>query len=99
MRYEELDEVVLNKDLPERGLRKGDLGVVVQREMHATMALPSAPRIFRLRAGGRGLFFSDERATSARADAGAGVCRPAVSGSSCGGWNGLHELAVPARRS
>jgi len=30
VRYEELDEVVLNKDLPEHGLRKGDLGVVVQ---------------------------------------------------------------------
>ncbi len=29
MRYEQLDEVVLNKDLPERGLRKGDLGAVV----------------------------------------------------------------------
>ena len=29
MRYEELDNVVLNKDLPERGLRKGDLGAVV----------------------------------------------------------------------
>jgi len=29
MRYEELDEVVLNKDLPEHGLRKGDLGAVV----------------------------------------------------------------------
>jgi hypothetical protein len=30
VRYEELDEVVLNKDLPEHGLSKGDLGVVVQ---------------------------------------------------------------------
>ena len=29
MRYEELDEVVLNKDLPEHGLRQGDLGSVV----------------------------------------------------------------------
>ena len=29
MRYEELEEVVLNKDLPEHGLRKGDLGAVV----------------------------------------------------------------------
>lgn len=29
MRYEELDEVVLNKDLAEHGLRKGDLGTVV----------------------------------------------------------------------
>ena len=29
MGYEELDEVVLNKDLPEHGLRKGDLGAVV----------------------------------------------------------------------
>ncbi len=29
MRYEELDNVVLNKDLPQHGLRKGDLGAVV----------------------------------------------------------------------
>jgi hypothetical protein len=29
VRYDELDEVVLNKDLPEHGLRKGDLGAVV----------------------------------------------------------------------
>ena len=29
MRYEELDDVVLNKDLPANGLRKGDLGAVV----------------------------------------------------------------------
>ena len=29
MRYEELDNVVLNRDLPEHGLRKGDLGAVV----------------------------------------------------------------------
>ena len=30
MTYEELDVVVLKKDLPEHGLRKGDLGAVVQ---------------------------------------------------------------------
>jgi len=29
VRYEELDNVVLNKDLPEHGLCKGDLGAVV----------------------------------------------------------------------
>jgi hypothetical protein len=29
VRYEELDNVVLKKDLPEHGLRKGDLGAVV----------------------------------------------------------------------
>ena len=29
MRYKELDTVVLNRDLPEHGLRKGDLGAVV----------------------------------------------------------------------
>ena len=29
MRYEELDNVVLNKDLPQHGLREGDLGAVV----------------------------------------------------------------------
>lgn len=30
MKYRELDVVVLEKDLPEHGLRKGDLGAVVQ---------------------------------------------------------------------
>jgi len=30
MRFKELQTVVLNIDLPERGLRKGDLGAVVQ---------------------------------------------------------------------
>ena len=30
MRFKELDTVVLNRDLPERGLLKGDLGAVVQ---------------------------------------------------------------------
>ncbi len=30
MRYRVLDTVVLDRDLPERGLRKGDLGAVVQ---------------------------------------------------------------------
>ncbi len=29
MRFQELDTVVLNRDLPERGLRTGDLGAVV----------------------------------------------------------------------
>lgn len=29
MKYEELDTVVLSKELPEYGLRKGDLGAVV----------------------------------------------------------------------
>lgn len=29
MRYEELDQVLLSKDLPEHGLRTGDLGTVV----------------------------------------------------------------------
>jgi hypothetical protein len=28
--YRELDTVVLNRDLPEQGLRRGDLGAVVQ---------------------------------------------------------------------
>jgi len=28
--YQELDTVVLNRDLPEQGLRRGDLGAVVQ---------------------------------------------------------------------
>jgi len=28
--YKELDTVVLNRDLPEQGLRRGDLGAVVQ---------------------------------------------------------------------
>jgi uncharacterized protein DUF4926 len=28
--YKELDTVVLNRDLPEHGLRRGDLGAVVQ---------------------------------------------------------------------
>ena len=30
MRFKELDTVVLNRDLPDHGLRKGDLGAVVQ---------------------------------------------------------------------
>ncbi|MEQ8767766.1 MAG: DUF4926 domain-containing protein [Planctomycetota bacterium] len=30
MRFKELDTVVLNRDLPDRGLRIGDLGAVVQ---------------------------------------------------------------------
>lgn len=30
MRYAELESVVLNKDLPEHGLRQGDLGAIVQ---------------------------------------------------------------------
>ena len=30
MSYKELDTVVLNRDLPEQGLRRGDLGAVVQ---------------------------------------------------------------------
>lgn len=30
MRFKELQTVVLNRDLPERGLRRGDLGAVVQ---------------------------------------------------------------------
>jgi len=30
MRFQELQAVVLNRDLPEQGLRKGDLGAVVQ---------------------------------------------------------------------
>ncbi|MCB9474378.1 MAG: DUF4926 domain-containing protein [Candidatus Delongbacteria bacterium] len=30
MRFQELQTVVLNRDLPEHGLRKGDLGAVVQ---------------------------------------------------------------------
>ncbi len=30
MRFKELQTVVLNRDLPEHGLRRGDLGAVVQ---------------------------------------------------------------------
>lgn len=30
MQFKELDTVVLDRDLPEHGLRKGDLGAVVQ---------------------------------------------------------------------
>lgn len=30
MRFHELDTVVLDRDFPERGLRRGDLGAVVQ---------------------------------------------------------------------
>ena len=30
MRFKELDTVVLDQDLPEQGLQKGDLGAVVQ---------------------------------------------------------------------
>jgi len=30
MRFKELQAVVLNRDLPEHGLRRGDLGAVVQ---------------------------------------------------------------------
>jgi hypothetical protein len=30
MKYQELDTVVLDRDLPDHGLRKGDLGAVVQ---------------------------------------------------------------------
>jgi len=30
MKFKELDTVVLDRDVPERGLRKGDLGAVVQ---------------------------------------------------------------------
>jgi Domain of unknown function (DUF4926) len=30
MRYHELETVVLERDIPERGLRKGDLGAVVE---------------------------------------------------------------------
>jgi hypothetical protein len=29
MRYNELDTVVLNRDVPEHGLRRGDLGTIV----------------------------------------------------------------------
>ncbi|HEY5566353.1 MAG TPA: DUF4926 domain-containing protein [Gammaproteobacteria bacterium] len=29
MKFRELDTVVLNRDIPERGLRKGDVGAVV----------------------------------------------------------------------
>ena len=35
MKYEELDNVVLNKDLPEHGLRKGDLGAVGDEDLVA----------------------------------------------------------------
>jgi hypothetical protein len=30
MRFKEIETVVLNRDLPEQGLRRGDLGAVVQ---------------------------------------------------------------------
>ncbi len=30
MRFQELETVVLNRDLPQHGLRRGDLGAVVQ---------------------------------------------------------------------
>jgi hypothetical protein len=30
MKFRELDTVVLDRDIPERGLRKGDLGAVVE---------------------------------------------------------------------
>jgi Domain of unknown function (DUF4926) len=30
MRFKELDTVVLDRDLPEQGLRRGDLGAIVQ---------------------------------------------------------------------
>lgn len=30
MKYRALDTIVLNRDIPERGLRKGDLGAVVE---------------------------------------------------------------------
>ena len=30
MRFKELDTVVLDRDLPEHGLRRGDLGAIVQ---------------------------------------------------------------------
>ena len=30
MKFRELDTVVLNRDIPERGLRKGDIGAVVE---------------------------------------------------------------------
>ena len=30
MRYRALDTIVLNRDIPERGLRKGDLGAVIE---------------------------------------------------------------------
>jgi hypothetical protein len=30
MRFDELDVVVLDRDLPEKGLRRGDLGTVVE---------------------------------------------------------------------
>ena len=30
MRYKELETVVLNRDLPDHGLQKGDIGAVVQ---------------------------------------------------------------------
>jgi hypothetical protein len=30
MRFKELDTVVLDRDVPEKGLRRGDLGAVVQ---------------------------------------------------------------------
>jgi hypothetical protein len=30
MKFKQLDTVVLDRDVPERGLRKGDLGAVVQ---------------------------------------------------------------------
>ena len=32
MKYEELDNVVLNRDLPQHGLREGDLGAVPRAE-------------------------------------------------------------------
>lgn len=34
MTYRELDSMVLNRDVPERGLRRGDVGAVVH--VHAT---------------------------------------------------------------
>lgn len=47
MTYRELDSVVLNRDLPERGLRRGDVGAVVH--VHA----PDAFEVEFVRASGR----------------------------------------------
>jgi hypothetical protein len=41
MRYGVLDSVVLDRDLPEQGLRKGDLGSVV--EVYAPDGLEARP--------------------------------------------------------
>jgi hypothetical protein len=72
MRFKELQTVVLNRDLPERGLRKGDLGAVVHTYE------PDGLEVEFVRASGRteALVTLDERDVRAVEDADLVAVRP-----------------------